>query len=366
MRREHIDYHEILTVSRDATGDEIKKAYRKLAFQYHPDRNPGDKEAEDTFKRINEAYEVLGDTEKRQRYEQFGAVDDMGSPFDFGFHGNFDTVFNDLFTDFFGGQQGQRARKGDDLRYNLTVEFEEAVFGGEKEIEIPKEERCTVCKGSRIEPGHEPIICKNCGGRGQVRQSHGFFTINRTCEFCGGEGHVIKHPCKACKGRGSIKTKKKLKIKIPAGVDNGTRLKLRGEGMQQHGDTVAGDLYIVLQVKEHVLFERAGDDIAIQIDVGFPLLCLGGEITIPTIEGEILIKVPAGTQPGKVFRLKGLGVTKTTGYGRGDQLVYLNIVIPTTLSETQRTVMEGLAREFAEASPKSRKGFKEKFMEIFE
>ena len=366
MRREYVDYHEILNVSKNATDEEIKKAYRKLALQHHPDRNPGNKEAEERFKKISEAYAVLSDSEKRYRYEQFGAADDLGSVFDFGFGGNFDTVFNDLFSDFFGTQKQQRNRKGDDLRYNLTIEFEEAMFGGEKEIDIPKEERCSACNGSRIEPGHEPQRCKSCGGRGQVRQSHGFFTINRTCEFCGGEGYVIKHPCKACKGRGSVKTKKKLKIKIPPGVDNETRLKLRGEGMQQFGDTIPGDLYIVLQVKEHAIFERVGDDIMVQIDVGFPILCLGGEITVPTIEGQTQIKVPSGTQPGKMFRLKGLGVTKSNGYGRGDQLVHLNIIIPGSLNEKQKTLMEELAKEFTEANPKTRKGFKDKFMEFFE
>ena len=195
MRSTHVDYYEVLNVSREASDEEIKKAYRKLALQYHPDRNPGDRVAEEKFKEINEAYEVLGDAQKRHHYERFGTAGDMGSVFDFGFQGNFDSVFNDLFSDFFGNQR-PRQRKGNDLRYNLTIEFEEAVFGGEKEIEIPKEEKCPVCSGSRVEPGHEPIVCKHCGGRGQVRQSHGFFTINRTCEHCGGEGRIIKNPCK--------------------------------------------------------------------------------------------------------------------------------------------------------------------------
>ena len=364
MRSRQVDYYEVLNISRGATDEEIKKAYRKLALQYHPDRNPDDRKAEEKFKEINEAYEVLGDAQKRNHYERFGTAGDAGSVFDFGFQGNFDSVFNDLFSDFFGNQR-QRQRKGNDLRYNLTIEFEEAVFGGEKEIEIPKEERCPVCNGSRVEPGHEPVVCKQCGGRGQVRQSHGFFTINRTCEYCGGEGRVIKNPCKNCKGKGSIRTKRKLKIKIPPGVDNNTRLKLRGEGMQEYGDTVPGDLFIVLQVKEHSLFERAGDDIIVQVDVGFPLLCLGGEIKIPTIEGESVLKVPPGTQQGKVFRLKGLGVNKSNGYGRGDQLIYLNIVIPSDLTDRQKNLVEELASEF-KSSPTTRKGFKEKFMEFFE
>ena len=273
----------------------------------------------------------------------FGTAGDMGSVFDFGFQGNFDSVFNDLFSDFFGNQR-PRQRKGGDLRYNLTIEFEEAVFGGEKEIEIPREEKCPVCNGSRVEPGHEPVICRHCGGRGQVRQSHGFFTINRTCEYCGGEGQVIKHPCKNCKGRGTVRTKKTLKVRIPPGVDNNTRLKVRGEGMQQPGDTIPGDLFVVLQVKEHAVFERAGDDIVVQVDVGFPLLCLGGEITIPTIEGESVLKIPAGTQQGKVFRLKGLGVNKSNGYGGGDQLVYLNIVIPSGLTGSTEDPGRGTGR----------------------
>ena len=366
MRRQYVDYHEILKISKGCSDEEIKKAYRKLALQYHPDRNPGNKEAEEMFKKINEAYEVLGDPEKRHRYERYGSVDGMDSVIDFGFGGNFDSVFNDLFNDFFGGRQQRRDRKGDDLRYNLTIEFEEAVFGGEKEIEIPKEERCAVCNGTRVEPGHHPQTCKACGGKGQVQHSQGFFVINRSCEYCGGEGYIIKNPCKACKGRGSTRTNKNLKIKVPPGVDNGTRLKLRGEGMQRHGDTIPGDLYVVLQVKEHPIFERAGNDIAIQIDIGYPLLCLGGAITIPTIEGETTLTVPPGTQPGKVFRLKNLGVTKANSYGRGDQLVYLNIVIPKTLTEKQKTLMEELSKEFDDAHPKNRKGFKEKFREIFE
>ncbi len=361
MRR---DYHQILNVTREATADEIKKAYRKLALQYHPDRNPGDKESEERFKEISEAYAVLSDHQKRSHYERFGDAGE-GSFFDFGFRGNFDNVFNDLFSDFFG-QQRQREKKGDDLRYNLEIEFEEAVFGVEKEIEIPKEERCTTCNGSRVEPGHQPVVCKHCGGRGQVRDTHGFFTINRTCGSCNGEGQIIKNPCKACKGRGFAQTKKTLKIKIPPGVDAGARLKMRGEGMFRPGDTHPGDLYIVLNVKEHGVFEREGDNVIVQIDVTFPLLTLGGQMKIPTLEGEMEIEIPSGTQPGKVMRIKGLGVAKSNGYGRGDQLVYLNIVIPTSLSERQKGLLEELAKEFNGQSGATHKGFKEKVKGFFE
>ena len=359
------DYYQILNVHREASDEEIKKAYRKLALKYHPDRNPHNKEAEERFKEISEAYEVLSDQEKRFRYERFGSADDSGSIFDFGFRGNFDDIFNDLFSDFFGGQR-QREKKGEDLRYNLQIEFEEAVFGVEKEIEVPKEERCQSCNGSRVEPGHKPSVCRACSGRGQVRQSHGFFTINRTCEYCNGEGFIIKDPCKTCKGRGSVKIKKKLKIKVPPGVDNGVRLKLRGEGAQGFTATMPGDLYVVLHVKEHPIFEREGDDIAVQVDVNFPLLCLGGDITVPTVEGETMLNIPPGTQPGKIFRIKGLGVIKSNGYGRGDELVYLNIGIPTELTERQRHLLHELAQEFNGIVNPSRRGIKEKFKEFFD
>jgi molecular chaperone DnaJ len=360
------DYYQILHVSKDASDEEIKKAYRKLALKYHPDRNPHDKEAEERFKEINEAYEVLSNEEKRYRYERFGTVDGADSVFDFGFRGNFDSVFNDLFNDFFGGQRQERARKGEDLRYNLDIEFEEAVFGVEKEIDILKDESCPACNGTRVEPGHRPIVCKLCGGRGQVRQSHGFFTINRTCEQCNGEGYFIKDPCAACKGKGHARTKKKIKVRIPPGVDTGARLKMRGEGAQSHGATVPGDLYIVLNVKEHSVFEREGDDIAVQVDVSFPLLCLGGDIKVPTVEGETTVTVPPGTQSGRVFRIKGLGITKSNGYGRGDELVYLNVTIPTSLTDRQRTLMEELSRELGVGAGVAHKGFKEKFREFFD
>ena len=360
------DYHSILNVSREASGEEIKKAYRKLALEFHPDRNPGNKDAEEKFKEISEAYAVLSDTEKRARYERYGS--DEGTLFDFGFQGggNFDTIFNDLFSDFFGAQQRQREKRGDDLRYNLDIEFEEAVFGVEKVIDIPKDEKCPICNGTRIEPGHQPVMCKVCGGRGQVRNTHGFFTINRTCDACGGEGYVIKNPCKSCKGRGVVRTQKKLNIKIPPGVDTGARLKLRGEGMRRPGDTIPGDLYIVLNVKEHAVFEREGDNILVQVDVSFPLLSLGGRISIPTIEGETDLDIPSGTQPGKIFRLKNLGVAKSNGYGRGDELIYLNIVIPQSLTEKQRQLMEELSKELDSHVGGTRKGFKDKVKDFFD
>jgi len=360
------DYYEILSVARTATDEEIKKAYRKLALAHHPDRNLGNKEAEEKFKEINEAYEVLGDSEKRMRFDRFGTVDAAGgSVFDFGFTRNFDDVFSDLFSDFFGGTQRGRARKGDDLRYNLEIEFEEAVFGVQKEIELPKEERCPSCRGSRVEPGFQPVLCTHCNGKGQVRYSQGFFTINRTCEQCNGEGQIIKNPCKACRGKGFVRTKKKISVKIPSGVDTGTRLKMRGEGAMSKGDSAPGDLYIVLRVKEHPIFEREGDNIHVYAEVNFPLLCLGGEMRVPTVEGETDVKIGPGTQPGKVFRLKGLGVTRANGYGRGDELVHLFVAVPTNLTDRQKGLLEDLAAEFNDGIGVTRKGFKEKFKEFF-
>jgi molecular chaperone DnaJ len=361
------DYYDILGVPRSASDEELKKAYRKLALAHHPDRNPGDSASEEKFKEINEAYAVLGDPEKRSSYDRFGTVD-TGGGFDFGFGRNFDDIFGDLFGDFFGNTQRRRQRKGEDLRYNLEIEFEEAVFGTEEEIEIPRDEKCPQCKGSRIEPGCQPVVCKHCNGRGQLRYSQGFFTINKACEYCNGEGYLIKDPCKVCKGRGHIRTNKSLKVNIPPGVDTGVRLKMRGEGAQGLHDTTPGDLYIVLRVAEHPVFEREGDDIVVHTEVQFPLLCLGGEITVPTVEGETVIKLSAGTQPGKSYRLKGLGAPKTNGYGRGDEIVYVHAKVPTSLTDKQKTLLEELSRTLinGDGAVTHNKGIKERFKEFFD
>jgi molecular chaperone DnaJ len=361
------DPYETLGVSRNATDDEIKKAYRKLALAHHPDRNHGKPEAEEIFKDINQAYEILGDPEKRATFDRFGTTDQIGGFGDFGFSRNFDDIFGDLFSDFFGGNQRKRRRKGDDLRYNLEIEFEEAVFGVEKEIEIPREVPCSSCNGSRMEPGTQPVICPACNGKGQARYTQGFFTINKTCDQCGGEGRIIKTPCKACQGRGSVRSAKKLKINIPAGVDTGTRLKMRGEGSHGHHDAVAGDLYVVLKVMEHEFFQREGDDIYAHKDVSFPILCLGGEVKVPTLDGEIGLKIPSGTSPEKVFRLKGLGVPKTNGYGRGDQFVHLHVTVPKSVTEKQKSLLEELSKEFQDGADASQaSGFKQKVKDFFE
>jgi molecular chaperone DnaJ len=361
------DYYQILGVSRNSTDEEIKKAYRKLALSYHPDRNHGNKEAEEKFKEINEAYSVLGDSEKRIRYDRFGTADEHGSMFDFGFGRNFDDIFGDFFGDIFsGGTRSKRGRKGEDLRYNLELEFEEAVFGVEKEIEIPKEERCPRCGGSRIEPGFQPVPCPQCNGRGQVRYTQGFFTINRSCENCNGEGYIVKDPCKNCKGRGYIRTKKKIKLNVPPGVDSDSRLKVRGEGAQGPHDSVPGDLFVVLRVKEHPIFDREGDNIFVHAEVNFPTLCLGGQIKVPTLEGEAAIEVAPGTHPEKMYRIKGRGVPKTNGYGRGDQFVHLHVSVPKDLSDRQRELLEELSKELKNGEGTTRKGFKEKVRDFFE
>ena len=361
------DPYEVLGVSRSATDDEIKKAYRKLALTYHPDRNSGNTEAEEKFKEINQAYQVLGDPEKRVAFDRFGTTDQSGGFSDFGFSRNFDDIFGDLFNDFFGTSHRRKRRKGDDLRYNLEIEFEEAVFGVEREIELPREIPCSTCKGTRMEPGSQPVVCPTCSGKGQARFTQGFFTINKTCDHCGGEGKIIKNPCKACKGRGIERTSKKLKVNIPPGVDTGVRLKVRGEGGQGQHDSEPGDLYIVLKVKEHEVFQREGDDIYAHTDVSFPTLCLGGEIRVPTLDGETGLTIPPGTTPEKVFRLKGLGVPKTNGYGRGDEYIHLHVVVPKSITDKQRTLLEELSRELQNGEePGHAAGFRQKVKEFFE
>ena len=367
------DYYEILGVPKLASPDEIKKAYRQLALKFHPDRNPGDHQAESRFKEAAEAYEVLHEPEKRHLYDQYGH--EGLSRTNFHEFTNFDDIFSsfsDIFGDMFGfpgSRRGGRRRptKGADLRYDTTITLEQAAKGTEIELDIPKTETCKECKGTGAEAGTSPERCSTCGGKGQVYRTQGFFTINRTCEHCGGEGHFIKDPCKTCKGKGFVRAKKTVKINVPPGVDTGTRLKMRGEGARGLHDSVAGDLYVVLKVREHPVFEREGDDIYVHTEVDFPTLCLGGEITVPVLGTELNLKIPPGTSAEKVFRLKGLGVPKTNGYGRGDQFVHLHIAVPKTVTDRQRDLLEQLSRELRNNGDTSRAtGFKEKFKEFFD
>jgi molecular chaperone DnaJ len=365
------DYYEVLGVGRDASPEEIKKAYRRLALKYHPDRNPGDKEAEERFKEASEAYQVLSDPERRAQYDRFGhaAFDPQAGGFGgFDFSAGFEDLFNDIFGDFFGGPRRRsrsRARRGDDLRYDLTIKFEEAVFGCEKRIQVPRSATCSACHGRGTRGGAAPRTCPTCRGAGQIRFQQGFFSIAKTCSQCGGQGTVVTDPCRECAGSGIVRVTQALNVKIPAGVDNGSRLKLRGEGEAGSGGGPPGDLYVVIRVEEHPIFTRDGKNILCDLPVSFPQLALGAEVEVPTLEEKTKLKIPPGTQSGTVFRLKGKGVPDLQGYGRGDQLVRVVVEVPKKLTPRQRELLEEYARECGEEAGPLTKGFLEKVREMF-
>jgi len=345
------DYYEILGVSRNANGEEIKKAYRQMALQYHPDRNPGDREAEERFKEASEAYEVLRDPEKRSLYDRFGHDGLKGVGFR-GFAGFEDifTSFSDIFEDFFGFGFGDRrrerrtyARRGADLRYDLSISFRDAAFGKEKEIEIEKQEICKTCSGTGVKPGKSKQICPHCGGKGQIAHTQGFFTISSTCSRCHGQGEIITHPCKDCSGSGTVLTPKRLKVKIPAGVETGIRLMLSGEGEAGERGGPPGDLYVVLHVEPDSFFERQGNDVLCLIPISFSQAALGAKIEVPTLNGYEKITLPPGTQSGQIFTIKGAGIPYLHGRGRGDELVHVVVKTPTKLSRRQVKLFEELA-----------------------
>ncbi len=324
------DYYEVLGVGRGSADEDVKKAYRRLAVQFHPDRNPGDKQAEEKFKEINEAYQVLSDPEKRSQYDRFGHAAFQGPQAPGGFGGfdfsqGFEEVFSDIFGDFFGtgrGRSRSRSRRGEDLRYDLEVEFEEAARGTEKVIKFQRLTTCDACNGTRARGGAEGArTCPNCRGTGQVRTQQGFFSISTTCGQCRGEGMMIADPCPKCQGQGRIRKPISLSVRIPPGVDNGSRLKLRNEGEAGFAAGPGGDLYVVVHVKEHPLFVRQDNDVVIEVPVSFPQGALGADLEVPTLEGKIKLKLPAGTQSGKIFRLKGKGFVDLHGYGRGEILI---------------------------------------------
>ena len=350
------DYYEVLGVSKNATEQELKQAYRKLALKYHPDKNKGNPEAEEKFKEATEAYEVLRDPQKRASYDKFGHEGVQG--FD-GFgrraYSDFSDIFGDfdlgdIFDSFFGAsfgsrKGGRRTRRGADIQYDLGITLEETASGKEAHIEVPRNEMCDKCNGTGSAAGTKASVCPVCNGTGQIRQTQGFFSITQTCYKCRGEGKIITSPCKACGGTGLKTRKRTITVKVPAGVESGSRLKITGEGEQGPNSGPPGDLYVVIHVSKHPYFERHGNDIISIVDVSFPLVCLGGEIEVPTISGQkVKMKIPQGTENGQVFRLKGNGIPYLGSYGRGDQLVKININVPKKLTPRQKELLKEFSK----------------------
>ena len=347
------DYYEVLGVSRTATDVEIKSAYRKLALKYHPDRNPGDHSAEESFKESAEAYSVLADPDKRHLYDRYGHAG-LGGAATGGFDPNVFTGFEDIlgglgdifgFGDVFGGGGRRRGgvQRGADLRYDMEVSFDEAAKGTETTIQIPRQESCETCSGSGAAPGTKATTCPQCHGRGQLRYQQGFFTVARTCGQCRGTGNVISKPCATCKGAGRVQKERKLTVRVPAGIATGQRLRLSGEGEAGGPGGPPGDLYVVIHVQEHPFFHRDGNDLYCEVPLNFPTLALGGEIRIPTLEGEEPFKVPEGTESGQSFRLRGRGMPDVTGRGRGDLFVTVKVSTPKKLTRDQKKMLEQLA-----------------------
>ncbi|HDQ03715.1 MAG TPA: molecular chaperone DnaJ [Deltaproteobacteria bacterium] len=340
------DYYEILGVSQSSSDEEIKRNYRKIAMQCHPDKNPGDKQAEDKFKEAAEAYEVLSDRQKREIYDQYGHEGLNSTGFS-GFSG-FEDIFShfgDIFEDFFSfGNTKSRSRyytrAGADLRYDLKISFIDAAFGLSKKIEISKQATCSKCEGTGCAPGHTPEVCRACNGRGQAVQSTGFFTISTTCQQCGGYGKIITWPCETCHGTGKETVTKSVQLKIPAGVETGSRLRLRGEGEPGDHGGPNGDLYVFLHVEDHEFFSRSGNDVYCRIPISFVQAALGGTIEVPTLQDKDKIKIPKGTQTGRIFRLKGKGFPHLRGYGRGDQLIEIFVQTPTNLTKKQEEILK--------------------------
>ena len=366
------DYYEVLGVERDADDAALKTAYRKLAHQYHPDKNPGSKEAEERFKEASEAYSVLADPEKRARYDRFGHVNGQ-NPFEGGFPfggvagATINDIFGDIFGEMFGGGRRPRGRpRGSDLRYHLEVAFEEAAFGTTARIQIPRPRRCDTCRGSGAKPGTQPRACSTCGGAGEVRLTQGFFSVARTCHVCGGAGRVIGEKCEDCGGAGMRRDQATVEVKVPPGVDTGTRLKLAAEGepAPQPG-AQPGDLYVVIQVRDHPLFRREETDVLCEMPISFTQAALGASIDVPTLDGPASMKIPSGTQSGKIFRMRGKGVPTLGGGPRGDQHVRVVVETPTHLSKEQKELLEHFAAISGEKTNPATRSFWEKVGELF-
>ncbi|MBS9437525.1 molecular chaperone DnaJ [Photorhabdus noenieputensis] len=345
------DYYEVLGVSKTANEKEIKKAYKRLAMKYHPDRNQGDKEAESQFKEVKEAYEILTDDQKRAAYDQYGhAAFEQGGMGGGGFGGggaDFSDIFGDVFGDIFGGgRRQQRPSRGADLRYSMELTLEEAVRGVTKEIRIPTLETCDACHGSGAKAGTSPVTCSTCQGAGQVHMRQGFFTVQQPCPHCHGRGQIIKDSCHKCHGHGRVERYKTLSVKIPAGVDTGDRIRLSGEGEAGAKGAPAGDLYVQVQVKSHHIFERQESNLYCEVPVNFAMAALGGEIEVPTLDGRVKLKIPAETQTGKMFRMKGKGVKSVRGGVQGDLLCRVVVETPVKLNERQKELLRELGESF--------------------
>ena len=342
------DYYEILGVARDASEAEVKKAYRRLAMKHHPDRNPGNPEAESHFKEAKEAYEALSDKDKRAAYDRFGHAGVQGGPGGGGFGGGadaFSDIFGDVFGDIFGGgRRGGRSQvfRGADLRYDLELTLEQAVAGDSVTLDIPAQVECTRCAGKGAEPGSQPINCKTCGGLGQVRVTQGFFSIQQTCPNCGGAGATIDKPCRECGGRGRLRKNKTLSVKIPPGVDNGDRIRLGREGEAGRNGGPSGDLYVDITVQAHPIFTREGQNLTCEVPVSFATAALGGSVDVPTLDGSVALKIPAETQSGKLFRVRGKGVRSVRESGVGDLFCRVQVETPVNLTAEQKETLRAL------------------------
>jgi molecular chaperone DnaJ len=371
------DFYEILGVAKTASEDEIKKSYRKLAMKYHPDRNPDNKEAEEKFKEVKEAYEMLTNPEKREAYDRYGhaGVDPNSGMGGGGFGGGgFGDAFGDIFGDIFGGGRGGRGGgpqvyRGADLRYNLEISLEQAAAGFDTTIRVPSWDKCDTCHGSGAKPGTQPVTCTTCAGHGQVRMQQGFFSIQQTCPKCHGSGKIIPEPCAACGGAGRIKRNKTLEVKIPAGIDNGMRIRSSGNGEPGTNGGPPGDLYVEIHIKPHEVFQREGDDLHCEMPISFSKAALGGEIEVPTLGGKVSFTIPEGTQTGKTFRLKGKGVKGVRSGYAGDLFCHVLIETPVKLTDKQKDLLkefERLTKEGgAKHSPQS-KGWMDKVKDFFE
>jgi len=375
------DYYEILSVTRQATEEEIKRSYRKLAVKFHPDKNPGDSTAEERFKELGEAYDVLMDGNKRAAYDRYGHAafaQGTAGPGAGGFHDPFD-IFREVFgggggmgggifeTFFGGGAQMDREgrQRGSDLRYDMQITLEEAAFGVEKEIEVRKLDTCAKCDGKGAEPGSRSINCPTCGGRGQVISSRGFFQVSQTCPRCRGAGQIIEKPCRDCDGEGRLEKLSRIKLKIPAGIAEGSRLRSSNNGEAGIRGGPPGDLYVVVHIKEHPVFQRDEDNLYCELPVPFTLAALGGEIAVPTLEGKANLKVPAGTQSGQIFKLRDKGIININGRERGDLLARLIVEVPTRLNGQQRQKLEEFAALCGEENTPLHKGFFDRAKEFF-